>query len=170
MSWFSSNVFKINRKKSVEPASFTCRISDKSILEEFDEMARKGGYNRNEFLNIVLERFVKETRLEIVDEEVEEELSERFEVLETLLKKFMNRRIRLALTRDDLGMERNSYILVDNSVTFKDKKITINVIDDKTYYTKTFDKIYDIAFNENDVHYKVWIYMEDITWRFYLIK
>lgn len=170
MSWLKENVFRLHQKENVEPATFTCRISDKSVLDEFDKIAINAGYKRNELINIVLEKFVKEAVTEEMDEMDVNILQERFAELESILKKAVNKRIRMALTEDDLGMERITYELEDYSISFNDKKINLKVVGEDGVQSKTFKDVYDIAYAENDLHYKVWIYMPDINWRFYLIK
>ena len=170
MSWLKENVFRLNQKKNVEPASFTCRIADKSVLDRFDKIATDAGYKRNELLNIVLGKFVNEAEVEQMDENNTEILLARFTELESILKKAVNKRIRLALTRDDLGMERISYNLEDYVISFDKKEINLKVEGEAGVQSITFKDIYDIAYVENDIHYKVWIYMPDINWRFYLIK
>ena len=170
MSWLKENIFRLKQKENVEPATFTCRISDKSVLAEFDKIAINAGYKRNELINIVLEKFVKEAITEEMDEMDVDILQKRFTELDSILKKAVNKGIRMALTEDDLGIERIAYDLEDYSISFNEKKINLKVVGQDGIHSKSFKDVYDIAYVENDLHYKVWIYMTDVNWRFYLIK
>jgi len=173
MPWFTENSFRLKVKKSVEPVAFTARIANKETLEKFDNIAIKAGYKRNELLNMVIEKFVQEARIIETDSQEDQILKEKYNDLDRLLRLHMNKEIKIGLNRDELGKEQKYYKLLDYNLSLNEKKLKLKFQwqDDNNFsdeLTMTFENIYDIAYQGNGSVYKVWIYMPEENWRFYL--
>lgn len=170
MPWLKDSFFRLKMKENVEPVAFTARIADKRTLEKFDRIAIDAGYKRNELLNLVIEKFVHEAVVEEMDEKELNELNNKFDELSQILKLAVNKNIKIGLNEDELGRERRYFNLSDYEISFEDKSLKLKLEGEEDIFFRSFNEIYDIAYYENDLHFKVWIYMPDNNWRFYLIK
>lgn len=175
MSWFSEGKFRLNIKEDVKPVAFTARFSDKSILEAFDEIAKKSKYTRNELLNIVVEKFVNEVEIVESDNQEDELLIENFSQLIELLKRHINKEIKIPLNGEEHGngCENEYYRLIDYSFFMNERKLILEFKgQDETEFNKihtlTIDNIIDISCRENNLVFRIWLYTPNGNWKFYL--
>ncbi|WP_342550482.1 hypothetical protein MKX57_17475 [Lysinibacillus sp. FSL M8-0216] len=87
--------------------------------------------------------------------------------LEEFLRK--TEEIELGITEDDIGFNEKTFKLKKYIVNYSKRSITIIFSNNNETISKDFKDIVEIRYSIlTDEKIKVWIYMESITWRFYL--
>jgi len=77
--------------------------------------------------------------------------------------------IELGITEDDIAINEKAFKLKKYIVNYRKRSITLILDNNNETITKDFKGIIEIRYSIlTDKKIKVWIYMESITWRFYL--
>lgn len=173
MYWLTEGIFRLKRNSDTKPAAFTARFKDKNLLDEFDEIAKKSKYTRNELLNLVVDKFVDEVEMVELDSAENLSLKENFIELENLLKRHINKEIKIARNKDEQGRENGFYQLLDFSISFNENTLLLKFKgqDEEDYndvQIMTFDNIIDLACQKNNSLFRIWLYRPNSNWKFYL--
>lgn len=173
MSWFSEGIFRLEKKEEVKPIAFTVRLSDIELLHKIDGIAKKSNYTRNELINLILHKFSDEVEIADINNQENERIAKNYNQLDRILKKHINKEIKIALNKNEHGNERIFYKLLDYSLSLKKQQLIVKFIgqdaqDFKNAHTISFENIYDFVCEENLNMYRVWIYTLNGNYRFHL--
>lgn len=149
----------------------------------YDKLLQEAGYDPNKVnsrLNGIIaghyQRIEDKYEAELRAKEEEELLDHSLNLLNKLLAATKKGSIQIGLTNGRIGMEswRDVFRLADYKISMDSKIITLAVEKEGEEWTIIFDNIIDIRYsdlsrNSSDKGtMKIWIYMQHITWRFYL--
>lgn len=122
---------------------------------------------------IIYERFSnleKQKKLQLKQEEHEEQLLDYYYSLDKYLHSTLNRNIKIGITNGLVGYEDSNciYTLKNYDMSYSYKYIQLILEKDNQIYPLTFHDVQDIRFLKAGDNLKTWIYMPKFNWKFYL--
>lgn len=152
-------MFKILKKKSDN----TITIYNPEVLQELNLKAQKQSTTIDDLASTILCNYLKnkESQVDLA------ELRKQYILLDKYLFSTLNRKIKIGITKDEIGRENKMYILKDYKMSLPDRSITLKLERKEDIYPITFYNIKEIGTQGTD-ELKTWLYMDDQTWKFYL--
>lgn len=185
--------YDLERDKEIKSGPFADVISEfkktwserdrtvKVKIYWYEKLLEEAEYNPNR-VNFVLNRMIanhykhieEEYQKELKKLEMEEALEDYYNFLDQLLKATKKGSIMIGITNGRVGREtgRDIYRILDYDISLSGKYLSLKLERDEEEWLITFSKIKDIKFSDcgskEEGRMKIWIYMENETWRFYL--